>query len=151
MYYEVALPGGSAIGEARSADGLAWERVGSAPALAPGDGYDAGGAGAPHALFMISPTGRTIEQLYYAATDAMGQRRIAYAARFPGAAAFDRALSPVFGGEGALAPSEPCVLRYDGFSLLFVTEKAGTTEALDYPAVAGGVAPADAVLPPAAP
>jgi hypothetical protein len=152
MYYEVPLAGGSAIGEARSSDGASWERVGTAPIFAPAEeGIDAGGTAEPYALMMTTPEGRSVEQLYYTAIDAMGIRLIGYAARFEGEASFTRALSPVFGGDGDLVPGEPCVLRYGGFSLLYVTEKAGETEALDYPAIAAGVAPADAVLPPAAP
>ena len=57
------------------------------------------------------------------------------------------ASAPVFGSTGALEPSEPCVLRYPSFSLLFATAKAGTSVAQSYPAVAVGVAPATVKLP----
>jgi len=39
-------------------------------------------------------------------------------------------------------------MRYGAFALLFATQRAGSTDSQDYPAVAAGVAPATAVLPP---
>ncbi len=149
MYYEVPLPGGSAIGLARSRDGRTWERLGDEPVLAPRQGeLDAAGVGAPYAVLATSAEGRTIERLFYAATDGAGRRTIALVARYDATGPFQHANAPVFGSTGSLAPSEPVVVRHEGFTLLFVTQRAGSTQALDYPAVAVGVAPADAVLPP---
>lgn len=155
MFYEVELaPGASAIGEARSSDGFTFERVGDGPLLAPrgpsGDPdrphADAESAGAPFALTASSATGRSIQYLYYAAVDEAGERSIAMAARFGERGPLSRAASPVYSGDGTAG--EPWVLRYPDFALLFATQKAGSTEALDYPAVAAAVAPADVALPP---
>jgi hypothetical protein len=137
LYYAVTVDGRSVIAEATSPDGVEWAR-GSEPLLV-GD--------APSALFATSAEGRLIEYLYYGAVDASGDRAIGMAARFDGAGAFVPAAAPVF-GSAKLAPNEPCVVRFAGFALLYVTQKAGLTSALDYPAVAVGVAPADVALPP---
>jgi len=147
MFYEVALAEGSAIGEARSDDGSSWVRVGGAPVLSPGGGYDAGGAGSPFSLMLQSAEGRDIQVLYYGATDGEGKRTIALAARVDASGAFRRAAAPVFGSANALGPREPCLLRYATYTLLFATQQAGTTSALDFPAVAVGVAPAAVGLP----
>lgn len=148
MYYEVPLASGSAIGVATSSDGVSFRRVGDRPVLAPRAGeIDAGGAAAPFALSASSAEGRAIEYLYYAATDAEAKRTIAMVARYGATGDFQHASAPVFGTTGSLAPTEPLVVRYPGYALLFVTQRAGSTGALDYPAVAAGVAPADVRLP----
>ncbi len=148
MYYAVPLAGGSAIGVALSNDGLSWQRIGSGPTLAPREGeIDQLGAGAPYALFGESAEGRRIEYLYYAATGAADKRTIAMAARYGTDGAWQFATAPVFGTTGSLGPTEPVVIPFEGYSLLFATEKAGATDDLDRPAVAIGVAPANAVLP----
>ncbi len=147
LFYEAAHQGTTAIGEARSDDGLSWRRT-PAPALAPGGAtWDERGVGAPFAVLSTSALGRELEWLYHHALASDGRRTIAVAARPLGDDAFDRAPSPVFGTLGSLSPTEPCVVRFDGFSLLFVTERAGKTSVLDYPAVAVGVAPATVSLP----
>ncbi|MCC6558423.1 MAG: hypothetical protein IT372_36245 [Polyangiaceae bacterium] len=152
MFYEIAGPDGStSIGEARSADGLAWERAGAAPALEPStapDAYDAAGAGDPAPVLGTSATGRTALRLYYAARDRAGRTTIAMAARFSDEGPFERAVSPVFGAASTLGPRSPCVVVYPDLSLLFATQRAGKSDAQDYPAVVAGVAPADAHLPP---
>jgi hypothetical protein len=156
MFYAVEIaPGASAIGEAHSLDGLSWERVGqvlaptgpSADPLRPN--IDALSAGAPCAVLGTSSTGRAIEYLYYAAVDEQQNRSIALAARYDAQGAFSRAASPVYAN--AQQPTEPWVMRYPSFTLLFATQKAGSTTALDYPAVAAGVAPATVTLPPPEP
>jgi len=155
MFYEVARSDGTtAIGEARSSDGITFTRVGEGPAFAPAGSaeaggeapYDAASVGAPFPLLVTSAEGRLIERLYYAARDAAGNRVIGLAARFGGEGAFERAVAPVFGTSGSLAPGEPCALPFDDFTLLFVTQRASRTS--DAPAVAVGVAPGTAVLPP---
>lgn len=158
MLYEVPLGGDgvSAIGEAISFDGIAWERIGAAPLLAPtgpsGDplrpNMDAVSAGAPCAMMAISPMGRSIEYVYYSGVDETGRRTIAMAARFGTEGPLERAVSPVFGSGGTRGPDEPWVVRLNGFTLLFATQRAGTSDNEQFPAVAVGVAPADIVLPP---
>jgi len=152
MFYEVpAAQGTTRIGEARSDDGITWTRT-STPALEPSpsdsdtqfDGADVSG---PGAVLSRSLEDREILWLYYGATDPQGKRTIAVAARYGSDGPLQRAVSPVFGTSGEFDPGEPMLMRYDDFTLLFVTQRAGSTTALDYPAVAIGVAPATATLP----
>ncbi|UQA56317.1 hypothetical protein [Polyangium aurulentum] len=160
MFYEVPGTAGSRIGEARSDDGVAWIRVGDRPVLAPsaqGDPaeppYDGAGVGAPYPVLARSVEGREILRLYYSARDSEGNRTIGLAARFghDGMDALERATSPVFGSGSSLGAREPCVLVRGAYALLFATQRAGRTSSGDYPAVAAGVAPADAPLPPPEP
>ncbi len=152
MFYEVPLPEGSAIGSALSDDGIHWSRVGSEPALSPEAGtLDEAGAGSPFAWLSESPLGRPIQYLYYGARDASGKATVALAAREGTRGPFSRAVGPVFGGANDLGPREPSVLSFPGFILLYATQRAGTTSAQDYPAVAVGVAPATLRLPPPSP
>ncbi|AUX43238.1 uncharacterized protein SOCE26_046820 [Sorangium cellulosum] len=162
MFYEVPGDGGApAIGEARSDDGLAWERVGDGPALAPaprpgaaagapdGDGepFDSAAVLDPAPALAVSATGRPILRVYYTGRDGAGRSAIGLVARVGYDGPLQRAAAPVFGASSALAPRAPSVVVYPGFSLLFVTQAAGTRADQGYPAVAAGVAPADAALP----
>ncbi|WP_437627614.1 hypothetical protein [Sorangium sp. So ce1151] len=164
MFYAVAGDdGASSLGEARSDDGLAWERVGDGPALAPasrsgagalageGEPFDSVAVFDPAPVLAMSATGRASLRVYYAARDSAGRSAIGLAARWGHDGPLQRAVAPVFGASSALAPRAPWVAVYPGFSLLFVTQAAGTREGQGYPAVAAGVAPADAALPPRTP
>ncbi|WP_437321499.1 hypothetical protein [Sorangium sp. So ce385] len=164
MFYVVAGDGGASfVGEARSDDGLAWERVGDGPALAPAPLPAAGASAAedepfdsaavfdPAPVLAVSATGRPILRVYYAGRDGAGRSAIGLAARSGHDGPLQRAAAPVFGASSALAPRAPWVAAYPGFSLLFVTQAAGTRDGEDHPAVAAGVAPADASLPPPEP
>ena len=156
LLYEVELPaGGSVLGEAESQDGTAFVRVGRAPLLEPRHepvddlpAYDGASVEAPSGILWQSQEGRLVYGVYYAAMAADGRRSIALAARFGVDGALERAAAPVFGGNGELLPDEPCVIRFADFTLLFATELAGTSATQRYPAVAAGVAPATASLPP---
>ena len=163
MFYEVALAdAGSAIGEARSQDGRFWERVGEAPALAPRAAeagqeapYDAGAVGSPCPILGAPSEGRPVLRLYHGARDASGAAVIGLAARFESEGAgpqftelggrFERAPGPVFGTSKPLGTSEPSLLAYEGFLLLFASAPSAATRA--HPAVCVGVAPALASLP----
>ncbi|WP_437339190.1 hypothetical protein [Sorangium sp. So ce394] len=164
MFYVVAGDGGASfVGEARSDDGLAWARVGDGPALAPAPLPAAGASAAedepfdsaavfdPAPVLAVSATGRPSLRVYYAGRDSAGRSAIGLAARFGHDGPLQRAAAPVFGASSALAPRAPWVAAYPGFSLLFVTQAAGTRDGQGYPAVAAGVAPADASLPPPEP
>ncbi|WP_437616726.1 hypothetical protein WMF20_22540 [Sorangium sp. So ce834] len=164
MFYVVAGEGGASfVGEARSDDGLAWERVGDGPALAPAplpaagasagedEPFDSAAVFDPAPVLAVSATGRPSLRVYYAGRDSAGRSAIGLAARFGHDGPLQRAAAPVFGASSALAPRAPWVAAHPGFSLLFVTQAAGTREGEDHPAVAAGVAPADASLPPPAP
>lgn len=157
MFYEVAVAiGEDAIGEASSPDGVSWTRLGSGPALAPSAGdahaatlpYDGASVGSPFPMLATSAEGRAILRVYYGATDGSGVRTIGLAARYGTDGALQRAETPVFGSSSTLAPREPCVVGFGDVALLYVTESSGTTDTT--PAVAEGVAPATATLPPPA-
>jgi hypothetical protein len=149
MFYEVLLPDGRrVIGEASSPDGASWTRVGNGPALEPAapsdEAYDDAGTFAPCAVPGTSEEGRPLLRLYYGAESGAGARTIGLASRFPGEA-FQRGASPVFGAGTSRAPTEPAVVFFDGVAFLFATQnKSGTAKT---PAVAAGVAPAQATLP----
>jgi hypothetical protein len=159
MFYEVTLPGGTAaIGEAQSADGKDWTRVGEGPALVPGepdpsgeDPYDSAWVGSPAAVVAYSSEGEPQLRLYYGARNAEGRGVIAMAARRELFGALVRAVSPVFGSGSSLGPREPCVMARQEYSILFATQKAGRNDNQDYPAVVAAVAPGNAMLPPAYP
>jgi hypothetical protein len=154
LFYEVRSPSGEAsLGEAVSADGVLFERRGAGPVLAPRPPgpeplFDDRSVEAPHGLYHPSAEGRMILWLYYGAVDQSGGRSIAVAARRGDDEPLVRGTAPVFGTASSDDPSEPWVIRYGGFALLFATQRAGSTESQNYPAVAAGVAPATAVLPP---
>ncbi len=160
MFYEVSGPSGSRIGEARSDDGRTWIRLGQGPVLVPSASddpaqppYDDAGVGAPYPVLARSAGGRAILRVYYSALDSAGNRTVGLAARFgdDGMGPLERAASPVFGSGSSLGPREPCVLVRGTYALLFATQRAGRANSADYPAVAVGVAPADAALPPPEP
>jgi hypothetical protein len=150
MFYEV--PGeGTRIGEARSDDGIVWTRVGDGPALE-GSGGAAdvwASVGAPFPVTAMSATGERILRVYYGAASQSGRGAIGLAARFGLDGPLERALSPVFGAGSALGAREPCVVSFNGFSLIFATQRVDSGE--EDLAVAAGVAPATAPLPAANP
>ncbi|MEJ7732593.1 MAG: hypothetical protein WKG00_25740 [Polyangiaceae bacterium] len=155
MFYEVDLGTGTAIGEAASSDGRSWSRVGSAPALAPrapaaegaAQRWDDAAVGAPSPLLDGDETGRTVLRVYHSATDHEGVQVVALAARYGDDGPLQRAEGPVFGALGGMAPHEPCVVRFDGFTILYATQRASSSDAEAHPAVAIGVAPATITLP----
>ncbi len=156
MFYQATTSSGqAAIGEAESTDGVSWTRRGDAPVVAPrpttDDPYELAnaeaGVSAPYAIVGKSALDRDILWLYYGAEAADGKQTIGLAARYGFDEPLQRATAPVFGTSGSLQPTEPCVMRYPDFTLLFVTELAGSTSAQSYPAVAIGVAPATVGLP----
>jgi hypothetical protein len=155
MFYEILGEGGASIGEARSDDGLTFTRIVRAPALSPaGEGsadeaYDAVSVGSPSPVLAATSAGAPILRLYYRAVDQSGRITIGLAARFGNDAPLERAASPVFGAGSSLDPGEPSVLAFEGFSLLFATQRTDTGE--EELAVAAGVAPATAALPPVNP
>jgi hypothetical protein len=156
MFYEVPIAAGeTAIGEARSDDGVSFTRIGTKPALRAspldtGDAgdqpYDDGSVGSPFPMLAVSGDGRPILRLYYGARDLSGGATIGLAARYGVDGAFQRAVAPVFGTSKPLEPREPCVVVFEKFTMLYATEQSSTTD--EHPAVAVGVSPGTAVLPP---
>ena len=133
-----------AVGEARSQDGRQWTR-GVEAVLRPPDG--AAGLVAPCAVLSRSALGRERLWLYHSLESADGRRTIEVAAREGFDGPFIGGTATVFGFGSELAPTEPNVVRFADFSLLFVTQRAGKSAAQAYPGVAVGVAPAALGLP----
>lgn len=140
------------IGEARSSDGVHFERVGAAPPLEPEGGgdtddppFDSDAVGDPCAVVMRSPEGRTVTRVYFAGTGADGKRAVGMAARFGADGPLTRATAPVF--SASRDARSPSVLVYDHYTLLFLTENAGTATSLLYPAIAAGIAPGNLAIP----
>lgn len=140
MFYEAL----GAVGEARSQDGRQWTR-GVEAVLRPPDG--AAGLAAPCAVLSRSALGRERLWLYHSLESADGRRTIEVAAREGFDGPFIGGTATVFGFGSELAPTEPNVVRFADFSLLFVTQRAGKSAAQAYPGVAVGVAPAALGLP----
>jgi hypothetical protein len=140
MFYEA----GGRIGEARSADGKAWERV-AEPVLLPvpldpdEPAFDSASVGDPEAWRAPNAEGKMITRVYYTGRTAEGTSAIGMAARFGSSGALTRAVAPSFSGQRA--PFAPAILAFDRFTLLYLTERAGLTDDTDFPAVAAAVAP----------
>lgn len=139
------------IGEAHSSDGVTWTRNANGPLLAPAGGADAGApfdsvsVGDPYAVLATSAEGRRITRVYYAGKGADGNRGIGLAARFGLDGPLTRATAPVF--PVTRDARSPTVLPFANFTLLYVTELAGTSPDLAYPAVAAGLAPGNVSIP----
>lgn len=137
------------IGEARSSDGLTWERVGDRPVIEPGadlDGepaFDGVGVGDPEALRVRSAEGRWITRIYYTGRGADGSTGIGLAARFGDRGGMTRATAPAL--TGPRGPRAPAVVPQGSFTLLFFDQAAGTND--DWPAIAAGIAPATRRIP----
>ena len=117
------------IGEARSSDGLSFARSPDGPLLGPlgGSGedapFDSDSVGDPYAVLATSAEGRRITRVYYAGGGTDGRRGIGLAARFGVNGPLTRAIAPVFPiTRDARAPA---VLAFDGFALLYTTERGG--------------------------
>lgn len=127
------------LGEARSRDGEHWERE-SSPALALALGSETTSLGGPSAVFSRSATGRKVLWLYFVSSGADGARRVHAAARV-GEGPFVRSEIPMLAPEAVDELSEPSIVRFDGFTLLYAT-------ALDKGSLSsvGAVAPATVLL-----
>lgn len=140
MFYEA----GGRIGEARSVDGQAWERSES-PILEPmavdpkEPAFDSASIGDPEAWLATNAEGKRILRVYFTGRAADGTSAIGMAARFGNSGSLTRAVAPAFSGQRA--PYAPAILAFDGFTLLYLTERAGLSDETDYPAVAAAVAP----------
>jgi hypothetical protein len=136
------------IGEAQSNGTLRFSRTGSGPVLGPdrahASAFDAAAVGEPHALLATTAEGRIVTRLYHAAVDHAGNGAIGLAARFGILGSFQRAYAPVL--STTRNPRSPWVLPFDELALLFVTQQAGASDSLAYPAVAVAVAPPTASL-----
>ncbi len=144
---------GGRIGEARSSDGVSWQRLADGPVLEPagGPGFDAGGVfdqtavGDPWALAATTAEGRRLTRVYYAGSASDGRAGIGLAARFADEGPLERAVGPVFPAD--LDARSPSVLAFASLTLLYVSELAGTGDNEAFPAIAVGVAPATLAIP----
>lgn len=146
--YRLFYEANGRIGEAASDDGVMWARVGDAPVLEPSSdtihAFDAASVGAPFASRWQSPEGRWVTRVYYAGVDAKGVSSIGLAARYGNHGRLSKAVATVF--SGIRSPGSPWVISSPVLSLMYVTQKAGSTSALDFPAIALTLAPSTAKL-----
>lgn len=152
---------GAAIGEAESADGVHFARLGPAPVLAPSPPpapgsllphekppFDTASVGDPFALPRITPAGRFQLRVLYTGRDAAGTTTIGLAGRYgTDAGPLDRQPLPVYSvGQGEVGPT--FVERAEG-SFLYVEQQRSDGKRV-YRAIAGAFAPGNVVLPPPA-
>ena len=147
--YRLFYEANDRIGEARSSDGTAWERVGSEPVLEPAQAssgepaFDAQSVGDPEALLATSAEGRRILRVYYTGRAADGASGIGLAARFGAEGPLSRAAAPAFAS--TRRPYAPAVLPQGEVTLLFVTQGSSLKD--EWPAIAAGIAPATRRIP----
>lgn len=151
MFYE----SGGAIGEATSADGLVFSRVGDAPVLSPRppvgpltDGgvdepFDDARVGDPHALLGVSSDGRRITHVYYTGENRLGATAIGLASRFDGGA-LTRSSAPVLTRFDARGPS---IVQKGALTLLITGGRTNEAQATTAGGVLVGLAPATSSLP----
>jgi hypothetical protein len=141
---------GSSIGEATSADGKSWTRVGGGPVLAPGTGFDAGQVDDPVLLPRVTPSGRLQVRVLYTGYDAppgatSRASAVGFAARYEDSGPLSRQAAAVYGGskrEAAPALFEPAV----GSILYAQQDETSLDPASPYPAIAAAFAPESAAL-----
>ncbi len=151
LFFEADSSRGPAIGEAESVDGVAWQVIGSSPAIDAGSALDAAGASSPYAVLRASEEGRPILDVYYTAIAADGSHAVGLASRFADAShshdALERSPSSMLTPNAALLIREPCVVRFASLTFLFATENSSKTSS--DAAVIVAVAPPLETLPPA--
>jgi hypothetical protein len=141
---------GGRIGEARSSDGIDWQRE-PGPVLAPvmpaGDAFDGLAVEGPEPELAKSAEGRRITRVYYGGRGPGGSA-IGLAARFGDSGPLERAPAPAL--STLREPSDPALVRFGPLALMYFTQKAGSGSAQGYPVIALGLAPATRSLPPPA-
>jgi hypothetical protein len=143
LFYAADLPDGrEVIGVATSDDGRPFEDLGVVLAGPAGSRF-----GSPHAV-LADAGDRERLLVYFTAAEQGARQEIRLAGRFVEAEgeSLEVSESAMYRPSGDLAPREPCVVRLEAYSLLFVTER--TTESNEAPRIVAGVTPADATLPP---
>ncbi len=148
--YRLFFSAGGRIGEALSSDGTVWSRI-EAPVLEPsgGEAFDGMAVGDPEAWVSVTSEGRTVTRLYYTGTAETGATGIGLAARYGSSGAMSRNPAPAL--TGPRLPRAPAILPRGDYTLLFVTQRAGSDDDEAFPAVAVGIAPATRRLPSALP
>lgn len=152
---------GAAIGEAESADGLVWRRLGGGPALAPAAApppgalrpgekppFDTAAVGDPCAVTRTTPAGRFHVRVLYTGTDEAGATAIGFAARYGEDGALERQPVPV--ASSREGESAPALLDLGDRSLLYAQRSRQLGSRPRYPAIAASFAPANLTLEPPA-
>lgn len=150
LYFETELDGVSVIGVASSQDGVVF--ADARVAIRPGEdeeAVDGAYVGSPSAVVGESAEGREIVYVYYTARSRADKQSISMAAWFGDGPEepIDKSGAAMYGPSGGVRVREPCVARFDGFSLLFSTQKKAREN--DELVVTVGVSPGDVELPPA--
>jgi hypothetical protein len=143
VYYAADLPDGrEVIGVATSEDGRPFEDLGVVLAGPAGSRF-----GSPHAV-LAEDGERERLLVYFTAAEQGARQEIRLAGRFVEAEgeSLEVSESAMYRPSGDLSPREPCVVRFEDYSLLFVTER--TTESNEAPRIVAGVTPGEATLPP---
>ncbi|MBX3208000.1 MAG: hypothetical protein KF764_23335 [Labilithrix sp.] len=149
---------GRAIGEAESADGVAWSRVGGEPVLVPAPPpapgsllpnekppFDTAAVGDPCVVTRTTPAGRFHVRVLYTGTDTSGATAVGFAARYGESGPLARQTVPVYSvGQKEAAPA---LLDLGDSSFLYVQQdrRDGDTS---FVAVAAAFAPGNVKLPP---
>jgi hypothetical protein len=149
---------GGELGEAESADGLTFTRLGDAPifgpsvapdpaTLAPGQKppFDDARVGDPCVAPRVTPAGRLHIRVLYTGTDTAGVTSIGLAARYGDSGPLARQTQPVYAvGKGEKGPA---LFEWSGGSLLYVAQDRAPTSDTHYDAIAAAFAPANLRLP----
>lgn len=150
--YRLFYAANNRIGEARSSDGVLFQRIGTTPLLEPEGGgsaddppFDSEAVGEPEAVLARSEEGRTITRVYFTGTASNAKRGIGLAARFGTDGPLVRAVAQVFSSQrDARSPS---VVVYPVLTLLYLTEKSAAAGSGLYPEIALGIAPGNVTIP----
>jgi len=148
LYFETARDGVPTIGVASSEDGLSWEDRGPVlSATGVEKAIDGVYVGSPHAVTAVGEEGREVVYVYYTGVASDGKQSIALAARFLDSTGeeLDRSKSAMYGPPGSVLPREPCVVRFEEFTLLFATQRPAKNS--PDVVVTVGVSPGDIELP----
>lgn len=150
---------GASIGEAESADGVAWTRL-DGPILQPAPmpdpstllpnekpPFDTASVGDPCVVTRTTPAGRYHVRVLYTGTDATGATAIGFAARYGTAGPLDRQPVPLYSVNQHEAA--PAMLDLGDLSFLYVQQNERSGQST-FVAIAGAVAPGNVVLPPPA-
>ncbi len=148
LFFEADRGGRTLLGLARSADGVTWTAA-PEPALGPGGpgALDEAWVGTPQPVVARSAQDRDVLYLYYGARAADGKQVIGLAASFLDGdeIELERSAAAMYTPSTRVQPREPSVVRFDTFTLLFVTQLRGSMQTdLVVPA---GVSPGNAALP----
>ncbi len=149
---------GRSIGEAESADGITWKRVGKGPVLgpslmpdpgtlAPGEKppFDSQRVSDPWLAPRTTPAGRLHVRVLYTGYDASGQSAIGFAARYERSGPLSPHVGPIYAV--GKQESAPTLFEWEGGSLLYVQQdRPGELGGMAYPAIAAAFAPANLKL-----